>query len=54
MRSLEDLRAFLSTLKIARYKYPDRLVYVEKLPYVNVGKVDKKELKKMIVGEKKQ
>lgn len=52
--NLEDLRAFLSTLKIARYKYPDRLVYMEKLPYVNVGKVDKKELKKMIVGEKKQ
>lgn len=51
---LEDLCAFLSTLKIARYKYPDRLVYVDELPYVNVGKVDKKELKKRIDGEKRQ
>ncbi len=52
-KKLENLCEFLATLKIARYKYPDRLIYVDKIPYVNVGKVDKKKLKKMILGEEK-
>ena len=46
---LEELCSFLSTLKIAHYKYPDRLVYVDELPYINVGKVDKKRLKKQLL-----
>nr|MCR5083845.1 AMP-binding protein [Parasporobacterium sp.] len=50
-KSLEELCEFLSTLKIARFKYPDHLVYVDKIPYINVGKVDKKKLKKMVQGK---
>jgi len=45
--TLAELRKFLSEIGIAPFKLPDQLIYVEQLPYKNVGKVDKKTLKKM-------
>ncbi|HDJ2894986.1 TPA: AMP-binding protein [Staphylococcus aureus] len=35
---------------IARYKVPDEIYFLEKLPYVNIGKIDKKKIIQMVRG----
>jgi len=48
--TLEDLCAFLSVeRKIARFKLPERLEILDALPVTNVGKVNKKALREIIV-----
>lgn len=43
--TLAELCRFLLKQGIAAFKLPDQLVLLEGLPYINVGKVDKKKLK---------
>jgi 2,3-dihydroxybenzoate-AMP ligase len=47
--TLEALNRFLSERRIARFKLPERLEVVERLPTTAVGKVSKKELRDDIV-----
>ncbi len=43
--TLEEVGKFLDTLKIAKFKYPERLVVLEKFPILGTGKIDRKALK---------
>ena len=43
--TLEEVTSFLDKLKIAKFKYPERLVVLEKLPSLGTEKVDRKTLK---------
>lgn len=43
--TLEAMRTFLEYARIARYKLPERLVIVERLPLTSVGKISKKDLR---------
>ncbi|MGV9784654.1 (2,3-dihydroxybenzoyl)adenylate synthase [Nocardia farcinica] len=49
--SLDDIRAHLEALGVAKLKWPERLEWVQELPQTSVGKVDKKRLRTDI-GEK--
>ncbi|MFD7657251.1 AMP-binding protein [Actinosynnema sp. NPDC059797] len=42
---LDDLRTYLADQGLARYKLPERLEVVDALPYIGIGKVDKKALR---------
>jgi 2,3-dihydroxybenzoate-AMP ligase len=42
---LKDLIPFLDTLKVAKFKYPEKIVVLEKFPMLGTGKVDRKTLK---------
>lgn len=46
--SLEELVEFLKGKRVARYKLPERLELVERLPLTNVGKINKKALRENI------
>ncbi|MFH1091738.1 MAG: AMP-binding protein, partial [Pseudomonadota bacterium] len=47
--TLEELRSFLTTeRRIARFKAPERLEFIEALPVTGVGKLDKKVLRAKI------
>ena len=43
--TLESLREHLTALGVAKYKWPERIVWVPELPRSNVGKIDKKTLR---------
>ncbi|MFX0169885.1 MAG: p-hydroxycinnamoyl-CoA synthetase, partial [Candidatus Hodarchaeota archaeon] len=40
-----DLKAFMQT-KIARYKVPKKIAFLEKLPLTSAGKVDRRALER--------
>ncbi|MGN4126838.1 (2,3-dihydroxybenzoyl)adenylate synthase [Lysinibacillus sphaericus] len=42
--ALTELCKFLIEIGVAHYKLPDQLVYIDAIPYINVGKSDKKKL----------
>ncbi|MBP3262661.1 (2,3-dihydroxybenzoyl)adenylate synthase [Pseudobutyrivibrio sp.] len=44
---LNEIRDFLITNKVAAFKLPDQIKYVSDWPLTNVGKINRKELKKM-------
>lgn len=46
--TLKDLKEFLTLRGVAEYKFPDQLEYITEFPETGVGKVSKKELRKMI------
>ncbi len=46
--SLEEMRAFMTKLQVAKYKWPERLEIVDSLPYTAAGKVEKYKLRQMI------
>jgi len=46
----EDLKEFCGE-RLARYKIPKRVEFVDELPYSPYGKVIKAELRKMLIGE---
>ena len=48
---LDDLRDFLLARGIARFKIPERLELIERLPLTNIGKVDKKALRADIAAK---
>jgi 2,3-dihydroxybenzoate-AMP ligase len=48
--TLEDVRAHLNTLGVAKYKWPERLEWVTELPRSKVNKVDKKALRELAAG----
>jgi 2,3-dihydroxybenzoate-AMP ligase len=48
--ALADIQSHLSTLGVAKYKWPERLEWVEVLPQSRIGKVDKKHLRSMIAA----
>jgi 2,3-dihydroxybenzoate-AMP ligase len=45
---LEQMREFLVTRGLARYKWPERLEVIDSMPLTNVGKVKKAELRRDI------
>ena len=45
--TLEDIRCFLSDKKIASFKMPDQLLYVDAWPRTAVNKIDKVKLQQM-------
>lgn len=47
---LRELRHFLRERGLARFKLPERVEEVESLPYLGIGKVDKKALRGMAAG----
>ncbi|HZI96761.1 MAG TPA: AMP-binding protein [Actinomycetales bacterium] len=48
--TLEEVRSVMESAGVARFKLPERLVVVSELATTNVGKVDKKALRKDIVA----
>lgn len=49
--SLDAIRAHLSSLGVAKYKWPERLEWIDELPRSNVGKVDKRQLRTDIAAK---
>ncbi|WP_016696702.1 AMP-binding protein [Actinoalloteichus spitiensis] len=49
--TLVDVRRFLVHRGLARYKLPERLELVDALPYLGIGKVDKKRLRALAAGD---
>ncbi len=47
-KTLQDICFELSTQGLAPYKLPDELHYVESMPLINVGKIDKRKLREQI------
>ena len=45
---LSEISAFLSGRQIAKFMYPERVELVDAFPLTNVGKVDKKSLRRTI------
>ncbi|EFL5775943.1 medium-chain fatty-acid--CoA ligase [Escherichia coli] len=52
--SLEDVVAFFSRKRVAKYKYPEHIVVIEKLPRTASGKIQKFLLRKDIVQRLEQ
>jgi len=53
--SLKELSDFLvNERKIAKYKLPERLEFLDQLPLTHVGKVNKKELRRIITERLKE
>jgi 2,3-dihydroxybenzoate-AMP ligase len=46
--SLADLQHFLAEQGVAKYKWPERLEFLDELPLTGVGKVAKKQLREMV------
>uniref|UniRef100_UPI003D18EA1F AMP-binding enzyme n=1 Tax=Escherichia coli TaxID=562 RepID=UPI003D18EA1F len=47
--SLEEVVAFFSRKRVAKYKYPEHIVVIEKLPRTASGKIQKFLLRKDIM-----
>jgi 2,3-dihydroxybenzoate-AMP ligase len=48
--SLDEIRTHLAALGVAKFKWPERLEWIDELPRSNIGKVDKKALRQRIAG----
>jgi len=48
--TLDELREHLAALGVAKFKWPERLEWVPRLPRSNVGKVDKRSLRETAAG----
>jgi acyl-CoA synthetase (AMP-forming)/AMP-acid ligase II len=46
----DELRTFAAG-RLARYKLPDRIVFADDLPYSNLGKVSRRRLAEVVLGE---
>ncbi|MCP3368582.1 (2,3-dihydroxybenzoyl)adenylate synthase [Bradyrhizobium cajani] len=42
--TLNDVRAFFASLRVAAYKWPDKLSHIRQFPLTPIGKVDKRQL----------
>ncbi len=47
--TLEQIREHLAALGVAKFKWPERLEWVSRLPQSNIGKIDKRALRQLIV-----
>ena len=47
--TIQDLRDFFEDKGVARFKVPDEIYFVDKLPYSNIGKIDKKNYLKYLI-----
>jgi len=43
----DEICSYLFHMGVAQYKLPDQVIYAERLPFINVGKVDKNKLKQI-------
>lgn len=43
-----DICRFMEEKGIASYKYPDRVIFTDKLIYKNIGKIDKRAMREMV------
>lgn len=43
--TLDEIREYLESLGVAKFKWPERLVWLDEMPRSNVGKIDKKGLR---------
>jgi 2,3-dihydroxybenzoate-AMP ligase len=43
--TLDDIREHLAALGVAKFKWPERIEWVSRLPRSNLGKVDKRSLR---------
>ncbi|WP_030228377.1 AMP-binding protein [Actinoalloteichus caeruleus] len=50
--TLVDVRRYLVHRGLARYKLPERLEFVDALPYLGIGKVDKKRLRALAAEDR--
>jgi len=48
--TLDDVRVHLAALGVAKFKWPERLERMDRLPRSNVGKVDKRSLRAAAAG----
>ena len=48
--SLDEIREHLAGLGVAKFKWPERIEWIDELPRSNVGKVDKKTLRQRIAA----
>ncbi len=48
--SLNEIREHLAALGVAKFKWPERLEWIDEFPRSNVGKVDKKALRQRIAA----
>lgn len=48
--TMPEVRRHLDALGVAKFKWPERLVWVSELPTTNVGKIDKKRLRADVVA----
>ncbi|WP_260842961.1 AMP-binding enzyme [Staphylococcus pettenkoferi] len=46
----QEILNHFETQGIARYKVPDEIYFLDKLPYANIGKIDKKKIIKIVSG----
>lgn len=49
--SMSDIRDHLDALGVAKFKWPERLEFVDAFPQTNVGKIDKKRLRADVVAK---
>ena len=49
-RLMMQLRQYVQTYGLATYKIPDRIEFVEDMPYTALGKIDKKALRQRLVA----
>jgi 2,3-dihydroxybenzoate-AMP ligase len=49
--TLEDLTGLLASLGLAKYKWPERLEFIDALPRTQIGKVEKARLRALIAGK---
>lgn len=49
--ALDDIRQFMETAGISRFKLPERLEILERLPLTTVGKISKKDLREDIAAK---
>jgi len=48
--ALSDVQAYLDGREVARYKWPERVEVVEEIPRTHVGKINKTELRDLVLG----
>ena len=51
---IREIRNFLKSKGLAKYKLPDQLVILEQLPLTMVNKIDKKKLKEIAINKKQR
>jgi non-ribosomal peptide synthetase component E (peptide arylation enzyme) len=48
--SVSSMGAFLEMVKLAKFKWPERVEIFSEMPLTEIGKIDKKKLRQMVEG----